>query len=248
MSKGVKSFFESHFHRYIDKPDFYLTIAKEIKKVLPAGGKRLKFLDVGCGDGGFIKALIEQGVVADYLATDLSFNMLVRASNNLAGHDVNMLQADALQLSLMESHRFDIIHIDSVLHHLVGRTRRESVELVRRMLNSLIGRLSTNGILIVEEVYYDSHIFSTFTSSLVFYGLKLINWLKLDLSFTKEIRPGLEVNFFHQKDLVNLLNHSGSNTTLVNKEVWELPKTYQLFLLKERGHITYTVKRNRNQT
>jgi SAM-dependent methyltransferase len=206
---------------------------------------RLNFLDVGCGDGGFIKALIKQGVVADYLATDLSFNMLVRASDNLAGYDeVNMLQADALQLSLKESQKFDIIHIDSVLHHLIGKTRGESIEIVRRMLNGLIRRLSSNGILIVEEVYYDSYIFSTFTSFLVFYGLKLINWLKLDLSFTKEIRPGLEVNFFHEKDLVKLLNNSGSNATLVNKEIWELPKTYQLFLLKERGHITYTVNRN----
>jgi SAM-dependent methyltransferase len=243
MSKGVKSFFDSHFHRYVDKPEFYLSLAKEIKRVLPTE-KQLSFLDVGCGDGGFIKALIEQGIVAKYLATDLSFNMLVKASDNLSGLDVDMLQADALQLSLRESQKFDIIHIDSVLHHLIGRTRGESVELVKRMLNGLLGRLSNNGILIVEEVYYDSYIFSTITSSLVFYALKLINLLKLDLSFTKEIRPGLEVNFFHERDLVNMLNRFGSNPTLLNKEVWERPRTYQLFLLKERGHITYTVKRN----
>ncbi|MPZ07158.1 MAG: methyltransferase [Nitrososphaeraceae archaeon] len=243
MSKGVKSFFESHYHRYVDRPDFYLSIAKEIKKVLP-DGRRLAFLDVGCGDGGFIKAMIEQGIEADYLATDLSLNMLLKASANLVNYDVDLFQADAFQLSLKESRKFDIIHIDSVLHHLIGKTRGESLELVKKMLNTLLDRLSSNGILIVEEVYYDSYLLSTITSFFVFYGLKLINFLNLDLSFTREIRPGLEVNFLHERQLIKILDHFGTSITLLNKEIWELPSVYQLFLLKERGHITYTAKRN----
>jgi SAM-dependent methyltransferase len=249
MSKNVKSFFESHFHRYINKPDFYASIATEIKGAIPKD-RRLRFLDVGCGDSSFIKALSVAGVEADFLATDLSFNMIVKSISNLKGyhhqHDVDLVVADAFELPLKESLRFDIIHIDSVLHHLIGRTRGESERLAERIIDKLARRLSDRGLLIVEEVFYDSYAISNLTSFLIFYGLKIINFLHLDLSFTRDIRPGLEVNFFDEKRLVNMLGKHGF-LTLINRELFQMPRSYRLFMLKEFGHITYSIKKEKSQ-
>jgi hypothetical protein len=105
------------------------------------------------------------------------------------------------------------------------------------MIELLVSKLSDNGIIIVEEWYYVSYLLPQITSFVVFYGLKLINWLNLDLSYTKEIRPGLEVNFLHPKQLLKILGWYGFSY-LLNKAPVEIPATYKFFLLKEKGHIT----------
>jgi 2-polyprenyl-3-methyl-5-hydroxy-6-metoxy-1,4-benzoquinol methylase len=42
-----------------------------------------KFLDVGCGDGSFIEALVKTGINMDYFAIDISFKMINTAKENL---------------------------------------------------------------------------------------------------------------------------------------------------------------------
>jgi hypothetical protein len=110
------------------------------------------------------------------------------------------------------------------------------------MLKLLIDKLDDGGILIIQEVYYNSYIISRFTSFVAFYGLKLINLLNLDVSrFMTEIKPGLEVNFLHEKQLKEILSQYGSAHLLI-KEPWGRRKLYKLFLLKELGHITYILQ------
>jgi hypothetical protein len=116
--------------------------------------------------------------------------------------------ADAFNIPLKPDLKFDVIHLDSVLHHLFGKTRGKSTDLIKRMIELMVSKLSDNGIIIVEW-YYLSYLIPQFTTFVVFYGLKLINWLNLDLNYTKEIRPGLEVNFLHPKQLLKILGHYG---------------------------------------
>lgn len=240
MSKGVKSYFEQHTHHYINKPSYlYSSIAKEIRKNID-NDRKINFLDVGCGDGGFIKAMLEQGIEANYIATDLSLNMAFFASKDLKNRSVHVFVSDVFRLSLREDLKFDIIHMDSVLHHLIGSTRAQSMRLAERLLEMLVQRLNNNGILIVEEITYNSYLFPEVTSGLIFYALKLMNRLNMNLSFIKDFRPGLEVNFFSEKHIIKKLRPYGS-VHLINKESWELPRIYKIFLLKERGHNTYAV-------
>ena len=243
MSSNVKSYFEIHAHNYLKEPEFYLSITNQIKNIIPQNSSNIKFLDVGCGNGNFIKAIIKSGIKADYFATDISFKMIRMSKENLDGCNVELFVADAFKIPLNPNMKYDIIHIDSVLHHLIGKTRSKSTNLIKKMVELLTRKLSDNGILIVEEVYYGSLLIPQFTSFVVFYGLKLINFLNLDFSsFTKEIKPGLEVNFLHEKQLVKILGLYGS-PYLVHKTPWKgIPKSYQLFLLKDFGHITYIVK------
>ena len=246
MSEKAKSYFEIHAHNYLHDWEWYPLIINEIKNIedniVEKQRDDEKVLDVGCGNGSFIKALIEANVKAHYFATDISFTMIRKSRENLDGYNVELFTADAFKIPLKSNVKFDIIHMDSVLHHLIGKTRGKSINLIKKMVELLTSKLTDNGILIVEEVYYGSPFISQFTSFVVFYGLKLINFLKLDLSsFTKEIKPGLEVNFLHEKQLVTILSQYGS-TYLLYKHPWNIPKSYKLFLLKEFGHITYILK------
>ena len=88
---------------------------------VPVG--RIKILDIGCGDGSFIKNALVAGVDADFVGFDISINMLKMAKNSLDCPGVQLLAADGFKMPLKPEAKFDLIHIDSVLHHLIGKTR-----------------------------------------------------------------------------------------------------------------------------
>jgi SAM-dependent methyltransferase len=202
---------------------------------------RIKILDIGCGDGSFIKNALTGGIDADFVGFDISINMLKMAKNSFDRSGVQLIAADGFKMPLKPEAKFDLIHIDSVLHHLIGKTRAESVRLIDLFCKQLRNRLSKNGSLIVEEVYYASHPFPQITSCMIFYGLKLLNFLRLDLSkIMGDLLPGLEVNFLHPKQIEELLGKYGI-IQLTKRTPWPVPMLYRLLLLKELGHVSYVI-------
>lgn len=202
---------------------------------------RIKILDIGCGDGSFIKNVLTAGIAADFVGLDMSINMLKMAKNSIDSPSVQLFAADGFKMPLKLEARFDLIHIDSVLHHLIGRTRAESLHLIDLFCKQLRDRLSENGSLVVEEVYYASYLFPGITSFMIFYLLKLLNVLHLDVSkIIGELLPGLEVNFLHNKQIEQLLGHYGT-IQLVKQTPWPVPRFYRLLLLKDLGHISYVI-------
>jgi hypothetical protein len=64
---STKSYFEqhSHHHPYAKDPAFYQSIIGSIRRI---GVKdRIKVLDLGCGNGSFIKGLIDIGMNGTFL-------------------------------------------------------------------------------------------------------------------------------------------------------------------------------------
>jgi SAM-dependent methyltransferase len=207
---------------------------------------RIKILDIGCGEGHFIKNALTAGIDADFIGFDISINMIKMAKNSLDCSGVQLLAADGFKMPLKPEAKFDLIHIDSVLHHLIGKTRAESVRLIELFCKQLRERLSEYGSLIVEEVYYGSRLFPQITSCMIFYGLKLLNFLHLDVSnIVGDLLPGLEVNFLHHKQIEELLEQYGT-TQLINQTPWQVPRLYRFFLLKDLGHISYVITPSQN--
>jgi SAM-dependent methyltransferase len=190
-----------------------------------------------------MKSLIEEGVRGAYLGIDISNSMMRTALERLRDYDVNLVVADGFRLPLASNHKFDLIHIDSVLHHLIGKTRAKSNELVSHMLNILSSKLSEDGYIVIEEMYYVSHGIPSFTATMIFYGLKLINYLKLDLSsIAKVIIPGLEVNFYSEDELTKMLSKYGQ-VKVIKKAKGKISPLQRLFLQKDFGHISFMVKK-----
>jgi SAM-dependent methyltransferase len=236
---SVKSFFENHAHNYKMHPSFYSTVANKIKEDL-SDSTNLKLLDVGCGDGTFIKSLIDVGMRAEFLATDFSFSMTNIAKMNLRLSNTELFVADAFNIPLKADMKFDVIHVAFLMHHLIGETKAKSTALARKLIVRLIDILSENGMLIIEEVYYNSHLFPNLTSSIIFYLMKLLNFIHLG-SFHK-FKPGLQVNFFNESELEEILGIYGS-VHLLHRNPWKVPELYRVFLLEDLGNIAYTLRR-----
>jgi SAM-dependent methyltransferase len=243
LSTSTKSYFEMHAHDYSRDPRVYDSLADEIRKIRPSGNKTL-ILDMGCGKGNFMRAMINRGVRAHYFGTDLSSKMIQDATNNITHKEVEFFVADGTNIPINSKMKFDIIHIDSVLHHLIGRNRKESIKLARRMVENLHFSLSPNGMLIVEEMYYNSYLIPQVTSFLIFYLLKIMNFFNIDISpLIKEMKPGLEVNFFHEKQLSDILSEFGSCYKF-SQFSWKMPRYYQSALLESFGYVTFIMNKN----
>ncbi|MDQ3966880.1 MAG: class I SAM-dependent methyltransferase [Thermoproteota archaeon] len=160
--------------------------------------------------------------------------------------NVRLEVANGFELSETLNTKFDIIHIAWVLHHLVARTQGSSKKLAVRMIKELLKLSSIGGIIIVEELHYKSAISSKITSKLIFYGLKLLNALHIDgRRFMPELlHPGLEVNFFHQQELVKMRSPFGQ-VTIVHYLRFEPTKVMRWLLLKECGRIIFCIVPNK---
>ncbi len=238
----VKEYFDknAHFHAYHNDPSVYLPILELLKSNHKSNN--LKILDVGCGDGSFIKGLKKMGIAAEFFGIDLSSSMIQMANQNLTERDVYLMVGDLFKLPLRPDLKFDIIHLDSVLHHIIGKNVTESKRLVMQILSLLTKRLSVRGSLIIEEVFYNSHLYPSITSSVIFYSLKFCNYFKFDMRrIIPEFPPGLEVDFFHEKELKNMLDKFG-DLHLIKRVQLEVPRFYKIFLLKSFGHISWEVR------
>jgi len=239
---NVKRYFEknSHLHVYHNDPQIYSSIIGFIKKTFCK--KPIKILDVGCGEAPFIRSLMDVDHEVEFFGTDISINMIKRAKNHLHKKNINLFVSDGFNLPIIESFRFHVIHADSVLHHIIGPTKEASKELVKKILSETVRKLADDGFLIIEEVYYDSYLYKKFTSAFIFYLLKCLNFFHVDAGkLFNEFSLGLEVNFYNELELNEMLGKYGS-VNLVKRIEWPVPRLYRVFLLKKYGHITYVIK------
>ena len=146
---SVKSYFDSHSHRhnYHKDPNFYNKIIQFFKKF--DDKKNIRRLDVGCGDGIFIKSLIDGGIKGNIIGSDVSHSMINYAKENLSGKQIELILADGFHLPIREKEKFDFIHLDMVLHHLIGKSRSESIQLAQSLLNNLSKLIQKNGFIII---------------------------------------------------------------------------------------------------
>jgi spermidine synthase len=105
--------------------------------------------------------MLTTGINALFLGFDISINMLKTAKKSVDISKVELVAADGFKMPLRQEARFDLIHIDSVLYHLVGTTRDKSMQLANLFCNQIMDRLSADGRIVVEEIYYVSHLWQS---------------------------------------------------------------------------------------
>ena len=109
---------------------------------LAAKGVRLAGLDVGCGQGHYVKRMRELGF--DVVGMDDSAQQVESAARLFAEAEV-VRRGSMLQIPF-EDARFDFVYTINVLHHL------DSIEAQRRAFTELARVLKPGGLLFVHEI------------------------------------------------------------------------------------------------
>lgn len=110
-------------------------------------------LDIGCGDGATLSLLKENTPLVDLWGLDISGNYLAKAERLLS---CRTIEGSILDNDLVAKHagRFDFCTLGAVVHHLIGATRKESLEFARQCLRNSVELLKPGGSLIIFEPTY----------------------------------------------------------------------------------------------
>ncbi len=118
---------EKHLHEQIRFTREYLV--PYFEKHLP-GFRRMRVLDIGCAEAGFLSVLHEMGV--ETVGVELERERVVRALS--ANHELIIIQGDITDESIVRKipGRFDLIVLRDVIEHIPPRERLMSI--IRQLL------------------------------------------------------------------------------------------------------------------
>ncbi len=109
-----------------------------------------KLLDIGCGDGATLGLLKQTTPIQNFCGLDISANYLRKAEQLL---QCETIEGSILDDDLVQKHagQFDYCTLGAVIHHLIGKSRRESFEFATRCMKNSYALLRPGGSLIIFE-------------------------------------------------------------------------------------------------
>jgi SAM-dependent methyltransferase len=165
---------ERYFEKYT--PEYSLNRYKEVVEFLRAdthAGSSL--LDVGCGSGNVLKLLVENTPVNEVAGIDVSRTYLDKCAALVPGCKTYLASILDKDLQAIVGRQFRYVLVGAVLHHLIGRSRSESLAYAREGLRGAWSLVEPGGALILVEptfrprwlmnlLFYVKRLVSKFTS------------------------------------------------------------------------------------
>ena len=115
-------------------------------------GPGARVIDLGCGDGSVLRYLSGRVPDLEVVGVDPSPNYVERGRAD--GLDVRTGSILDPDLRDEVGDGYDAVLVVAVLHHLVGRSRRQSRDFVRQALANAAGLLAPGGRLLIYEPTY----------------------------------------------------------------------------------------------
>jgi cyclopropane fatty-acyl-phospholipid synthase-like methyltransferase len=228
-------FFDIHSEYYTNNIDnnYFLNFIRSQKN------ENKKFLDIGGGAGIFASRLKKHCNELDVFIVDPSLKLLEKNTDM----NINKFQGSLPNdLNLPMNIKFDYILMKEVLHHVTGKTIKESRALVIESIKKSKVIMADGGYLLIHELFYESFLYASFSRTLIFYLLKIQN--KIHISFLpQEFILGLSVFFYTRTELENIFRDCGLTIVDSYKEDWAHNSQKYMLLLKNWGRILYILKR-----
>jgi ubiquinone/menaquinone biosynthesis C-methylase UbiE len=210
-----------HFEDRIDKQEY---IGKRELKPLPEHLEG-RLLEIGCG-----ARLTYAPVNGEAFGIDISLKMARHFTVNHPSAHVAV--ADARALPFREG-SFNIVVMNSVLHHLVGKTHYESLQNVSSALKEVKRVLEPTGALLVKELVSRSYIISL----VMFYTTLLCAKFGIDIDLL-DIHSGVVTFFFTDAALRRISSNVGFILRESESTCW------RLLNLRLGRQVTYSLSLN----
>ena len=132
----------------------YHSLARHIQEL-----KLGDYLEFGCGDGGFLKHVLDQNEsFKSVTAVDINPESVKQARTTLEAFNIHFLVQENLPLGL-EANQFDTITLSNTLHHLRDKTAvlSELKRLIKRDGQIIITEMISNDLTEAEQTYCRFH-------------------------------------------------------------------------------------------
>jgi SAM-dependent methyltransferase len=238
ISLPTNVFFDEHSefygHENIFESDIYF-----IDFIRSQNNFKKSFLDIGGGSGSFSSFLKRNCNELEVTLIDPSLKMLEKNFDKTIDKYQGQLPNN---LNILKGKKFNYILIKDVLHHITGKSIKQSNKLVIESLTNTRNLMVDDGYLMIHELFYESYLYPTLSRTCIFYILKFQEIIGFKF-LPKEFFLKLNVCFYTRTELQHFFQKSGFGIIGTYKEDWPNNLKTQLLLLKNWGRILYILKK-----
>lgn len=157
-------------------------------------------LDIGCGSGAFLQQVSDQSPIEDVVGIDIAPEMLSDSTADAGDYAV----ANARMLPFKDS-SFDFVHADTVIHHIVGATWKESKQYAKQLLEDVNRILTEGGYFLITERIQKARLISDEVLSWIIFRV-LRDGAVLAKPFHQNARAKQPpISFYSEEELFNSL-------------------------------------------
>jgi SAM-dependent methyltransferase len=174
-------------------------------------------LDIGCGDGATLHLIKKHTALKILFGLDMSGNYLRKAKELV---DCYTIEGSILDDTILEEYRgrFNYCILGAVIHHLIGKNRKESFQYAQTCLMNAIDLLKPCGSLIIFEPTYGPSMLM----GLVFWIKKIIGSLtnkRVELSMPWMNIGQPVISYCTPKQLLSLSEGIAGTKIVTSKEI-----------------------------
>jgi ubiquinone/menaquinone biosynthesis C-methylase UbiE len=208
---------DKHTQQYFNSvPQGYTSVKKHmesgfIELIQDLGPTRV--LDTGCGQGSFLELVHEACPASELFGLDFSLGML------LAAPKVASLVVGSVWYPPFRTDSFDVVHLDALLHHLIGATRNECRVRAQEALHQAVSLIKPGGHLLVLEFFYEPAL----AGFLIFWLKKLVCFLSGGRRMHGLGAP--VTSFYTRANILQMITASGASLKTAHSEMWSLGRS-----------------------
>jgi SAM-dependent methyltransferase len=243
LNMRVQEHFSKNSTLYVDKTLACYEDASQrrLSALAAVAGYRTKkvfrLLDVGCGGGYFLDLFLQRFSNATACGIDFCAAML---DANTASPRKRLTQGNALDLP-ESCGDFEVINIDTVLHHLVDRrSYQQTLQQIGRCLEHLQTRLAPGGVICVREIYHEFVGYESLGTRLIFFlsTLPVPKFAERFLKFVGIQTANAGVCFLTRQQWREQFHNAGLSIRSVEDCPWP-GQPYRWFGFKASGDVYY---------
>jgi ubiquinone/menaquinone biosynthesis C-methylase UbiE len=189
-------------------------------------------LDIGCGDGTFLKTINKYSDIERLVGIELASKML---PDNRS--EINYCVGDGLSLPFQDN-LFNVVHLDAVLHHVVSGTRSSSKQKAKNLLQEVRRVMTSDGHFIITERHQRARLLPDKLFSVgLFYGLKFGS--EIFSPFHSEVHKNTPpISFYTESELRSLINKVGLQVTDCRRLTYPVENNILKMIHPESRRIT----------